>query len=46
VEVQQGLGSETSKVQTDVNITPNLSIESTVDRNAKTGIGLKWKKDY
>jgi translocation and assembly module TamB len=46
VEVEQGLGSETSKVQTDVNITPNLSLESTVDRNAKTGIGLKWKKDY
>jgi len=46
VEVQQGLGSETGKVQTDVNITPNLSLESTLDRNARTGIGLKWKKNY
>jgi len=46
VQVEQGLGAETGKVQTEVNITPNLSVESTVDRNAKTGIGLKWKKDY
>jgi translocation and assembly module TamB len=46
VQVEQGLGAETGKVQTEVSITPNLSVESTVDRNAKTGIGLKWKKDY
>lgn len=46
VQVEQGLNSDSGKLQTEVNITPDLSVESTVDRNAKTGIGLKWKKDY
>jgi len=46
VGVEQDLGSEAGKVKAQVDITPNLSVESSVGRDAKTGIGLKWKKDY
>ncbi len=46
VGVEQGLNTDKSKVRAEVEITPHLSVESTTSRDAKTGIGLKWKKDY
>jgi hypothetical protein len=33
-------------VRYQVDITPDLSVESTMSRAAKAGIGLNWKKDY
>ena len=46
VEVEQGTGKDSSAVSLEVELTPNLTIESEVGANSRSGVGLFWKKDY
>jgi len=46
VELEKGSGTETDQVLVEIDITPNISVESEVGADAQGGIGLNWKRDY
>jgi len=46
VEIEQGIGPESSKVSVDLELTPNLSVGSEVESDAQSSLGVFWKKDY
>ena len=46
VEIEKGVGSEGGKVSVEVDITPNISVESEVGLDAQSGVGINWKWDY
>ena len=46
VHAEKEVGSESGKVSVEVDITPNLTLESQTGLNADTGIGINWKYDY
>ncbi|MFC1822638.1 translocation/assembly module TamB domain-containing protein [Thermodesulfobacteriota bacterium] len=46
VEMEQGLGPDSGKVSVEVELTPNISVESEVGIDAQGGIGVNWKWDY
>jgi autotransporter translocation and assembly factor TamB len=46
MEVEKGLGAETGKVTVEVEVTPNLSVESEAGADASGGVGVNWKWDY
>lgn len=46
LELQQGTGRDSGSASIEVELTPNLSLESKAGQNAEGNIGLKWKEDY
>lgn len=46
VEVHQGIGGESGKVSVEIEVTPNLSVESEVEADAQGALGFFWKRDY
>jgi len=46
VELEQGTAKDSSKVRVEVQLFPNITLESEVGANARSGLGLFWKKDY
>ena len=46
VEIEQGIGPESSKVSVELELTPNLSVGSEVESDAQSSVGVFWKKDY
>lgn len=46
VDVQKDLGGTGGKISLEVELTPNLSVESQVGSDAQTGVGVNWKRDY
>ncbi len=46
VDVEKGVGNKTGKVTVQVEITPNLSLETQTGLEGNSGIGLNWKYDY
>jgi translocation and assembly module TamB len=46
LEVEQGLDPQSSKAKVNVDVTPNVTIESEVGVNAEGGMGVRWKWDY
>ena len=46
LEVERGVTDNTSKARVQVDLTPNLSVGSTVDDQSQTGVGLQWRYDY
>jgi translocation and assembly module TamB len=46
LRMEKSLGSESSRVQVEVEVTPNLSIESDVGMDDRRGVGVNWKHDY
>jgi translocation and assembly module TamB len=46
IEVERGIEAETGKATVEVELTPNISIETEVGVNATGGAGLNWKWDY
>ena len=46
VEMGKGLGKESGKVKVEVELTPNVSLESQVGEDSNGGIGINWKWDY
>jgi translocation and assembly module TamB len=46
IEMEQGLGPDSGKVSVEVELTPNISVESEVGIDAQGGVGVNWKWDY
>ena len=46
LEVEQGVTDGGSKARVQVDLTPNLSVGSTVDDQSQTGVGVQWRYDY
>jgi translocation and assembly module TamB len=46
VDLQQGVGKETGKARVEVEVHPNVSVESEVGVEGSTGMGVNWKLDY
>jgi translocation and assembly module TamB len=46
LQVEKGLSSEGDKVSVEVQVTPNISVESEAGRDGQSGIGLNWEWTY
>jgi len=46
VEVEQGIGPESSRATVEIELTPELSVEAAAGANRHNSVGLFWKKDY
>ena len=46
LEVEKGLTENTNKARVQVDLTPQLSVDSTVNDQSQTGLGLQWRYDY
>ena len=46
IEGERSVTTGASKARVKVDLTPNLSVGSTVDDQAQTGVGLQWRYDY
>ena len=46
VELEKGTGTESDQIFVEIDITPNISVESEAGTDAQGGIGLNWKFDY
>jgi translocation and assembly module TamB len=46
LEVEKGVGPESGKSSVQVDIPPNLTLETEVGENAQGGVGLNWKLHY
>ena len=46
LEVEQGLGKESGKVSVEMELTPNITIETEAGADAQGGVGFNWKWDY
>lgn len=46
LEVEQGMDPQSSKAKVQVEVTPNITVESEVGANSEGGMGVRWKWDY
>lgn len=46
VDYEQGLAERSGKVTVEVEVHPNVTVETEVGTDAGTGIGVNWKLDY
>jgi autotransporter translocation and assembly factor TamB len=46
VGVQQGTRPEDKVIKTEIEVTPSVTANTTVDGNANQGVGLGWRYDY
>lgn len=46
VDVQKGVGQGTNKAAVEVEVTPNITVESQIGSDSSSGIGVNWKYDY
>jgi translocation and assembly module TamB len=46
VGVEQGMGAQSGAVSVEVQVTPNITVDSRVGTNNKQGVGVNWKWDY
>jgi translocation and assembly module TamB len=46
LEVEQGMDPQGSKAKVQVEVTPNITVESEVGANSEGGMGVRWKWDY
>jgi len=46
VGVEQGIEPGTGSVSVEVDLGKNLSVESKVGAQGRSGVGLKWEYDY
>jgi len=46
VGVSQGTGEESTAVEVDVELTPNLNLTTEVGQSANSSVGLDWRWDY
>ncbi|EHJ47832.1 protein of unknown function DUF490 [Solidesulfovibrio carbinoliphilus subsp. oakridgensis] len=46
VGVEQGLGAQSGAVSVEVQVTPNITVDSRVGVDNKQGVGVNWKWDY
>jgi autotransporter translocation and assembly factor TamB len=45
-QVEQGMGSASSRASVEVELSPNLSLETEMGADSGGGVGLKWRWDY
>jgi translocation and assembly module TamB len=45
-QVEQGVGSDSSRASVEVELSPNLSLETEVGADSGGGVGVKWRWDY
>ncbi|NPU96951.1 MAG: hypothetical protein HPY51_07010 [Candidatus Omnitrophica bacterium] len=46
VDFQRGFQNDSSRVMVEIQLTPNIAIESEMSLNAASGIGIVWKLDF
>lgn len=46
LELEQGMGADSGKSTVQVELTPNITVETEVGANAEGGAGINWKLDY
>jgi autotransporter translocation and assembly factor TamB len=46
IEVKKGTAPGTDSVSVEVELTPRISLESSVESDSESGVGLFWKYDY
>jgi len=46
VGVEQGMGAQSGAVSVEVQVTPNITVDSRVGTDNKQGVGVNWKWDY
>jgi translocation and assembly module TamB len=46
VEVERGVAEGTGKARVQVELTPNLSVNTEVDEQSQSGVGLEYRYDY
>ncbi len=46
LEVERGTGVDSGKASVELELTPNISVETEVGSNAEGGVGLNWRWDY
>ena len=46
LEVEQGLDPQSSKAKVQVEVTPNITVESEIGANSEGGMGVRWKWNY
>ncbi len=46
VTVEKGMSEESGKVSVEVEVLPNITVESEIKENAESGVGLKWRWNY
>jgi translocation and assembly module TamB len=46
VGVEQGMGAQSGAVSVEVQVTPNITVDSRVGADNKQGVGVNWKWDY
>ncbi|WP_243438256.1 translocation/assembly module TamB domain-containing protein [Fundidesulfovibrio soli] len=46
VEASQGLAGSSGAVSVEVDVTKNITVESRIGLDSKTGVGVNWKFDY
>jgi translocation and assembly module TamB len=46
IEMEKGMGANSGKVSAEIELTPNVTLESETGSDSKGGVGLNWKWDY
>ncbi len=46
IEVEQGLGSESSTATVEIDLFPDIKAEIEFDQQSDSAVGIKWKHDY
>jgi translocation and assembly module TamB len=46
VDLEKNLSGRGGKVSVEVELTPNITVESEVGTDAATGIGINWRHDF
>lgn len=46
VEVERGVAAGSGKARVQVELTPNLSVNTEVNEQSQTGVGVEWRFDY
>ncbi|MDY6989701.1 MAG: translocation/assembly module TamB [Thermodesulfobacteriota bacterium] len=46
LEVEKGSGPESGKTSVEIEVTPNLTLETEIGENAEGGAGINWRKNY
>jgi translocation and assembly module TamB len=46
VGVEQGMGAQSGAVSVEVQVTPNITVDSRAGTDNKQGVGVNWKWDY
>jgi len=46
ISVDQGINTQGSAVKLEIEVTPNIQVETRVGNDAENSVGVNWKKDY